>query len=341
MTEIFRIYTRPNHHIMQRRKFLRHTSKAALGLSALGLGFACSSSSKASTGDSAEMKAPTLMGIGDSKWFDISLAQWSLNKALFGGEMDNLDFAKVTRQEFGLGGMEYVSQFFKDKANDAKYLAEMNDRADSEGVKQLLIMIDREGNLGATDKTERMQAVDNHHKWVDAAKTLGCHSIRVNAAGEGTREEVAAAATEGLASLSEYAKTAGMNVIVENHGGYSSDGEWLSNVIKNTGMNNCGTLPDFGNFCIERSPDGCKNEYDRYKGVTELMPYAKAVSAKTNDFEADGLESHTDYEKILGIVKDHGYSGWIGIEYEGSNLAAKEGIRKTIDVLQRFGGRVA
>ncbi len=326
---------------MQRRKFLRTTSRAGLGLGLLGL-TACQSGNN----PAATTEAPPAVATPAELWFDISLAQWSLNKALFGGEMDNLDFARRAKEDFGISGIEYVNQFFKDKATDAAYLAQMNQRAADHGVKQLLIMIDGEGDLGSTDTALRTQAVNNHHKWVAAAATLGCHSIRVNAAGQGTREEVGAAATEGLRSLAEYAKKSDINVIVENHGGYSSDGSWLAKVIENTEMENCGTLPDFGNFCIERNDPqnyekGCKTEYDRYRGVRELMPYAFAVSAKTHDFGTDGMETNTDYVRMLQLVKDVGYKGWIGIEYEGSGIGADEGIRATKALLERAGRMVS
>ena len=325
---------------MQRRTFLSRSTKAGLGLGLLGtVGYlGCGSSPEAMAEETTD--ADIVPTAETPLWFDISLAQWSLNKALFAGEMDNLDFAKKAREDFGIGGIEYVNQFFKDKATDMDYLKQMKQRAMDHDVQSVLIMIDREGNLGDSDAKKRMEAVMNHHKWVDAAKFLGCHSIRVNAAGEGSREEVAKAAAEGLAKLSEYAQTAGLNVIVENHGGWSSDGSWLSGVIAATGMDNCGTLPDFGNFCIERSPDGCKTEYDRYQGVKELMPYAKAVSAKSHDFGPDGRETHSDYTKILKTVKDAGYTGWIGIEYEGSSLSADEGIRKTMALLEMAGREV-
>lgn len=328
---------------MQRRTFLRKSTRAGLGLGLLGtvgyLGCGSSPDSSAATDADAEEMATTDT-MESPLWFDISLAQWSLHKTLFAGDMDNLDFAQKTKQDFGLSGVEYVNQFFKDKATDMAYLKEMKLRADDNGVTSVLIMVDREGNLGDTDAKARALAVENHHKWVDAAKYLGCHSIRVNAAGKGTAEEVAAAATDGLGKLSEYAKTAGLNVIVENHGGYSSNGKWLSGVIAGTGMDNCGTLPDFGNFCIERSPDGCKEMYDRYMGIQELMPFAKAVSAKSHNFDADGWEKDSDYKRILKTVKDAGYAGWIGVEYEGSELSEEEGIRKTIELLKMAGRAV-
>lgn len=327
---------------MQRRSFLRTSSKAGLALGLLGTTglLSCGSGGSAEGDAVAEQPSPAPAAAPTSLWFDISLAQWSLHNTLFDGKMDNLDFAKVTRETFGLGGIEYVNQFFKDKATDMDYLKQMKQRADDNGVTSVLIMIDREGNLGDTDAKARAQAVENHHKWIDAAKFLGCHSIRVNAAGKGTAEEVGKAATEGLAKLSEYGKSQNINVIVENHGGYSSNGEWLSNVIKNTGMPNCGTLPDFGNFCITREGGKCIEEYDRYKGITELMPYAKSVSAKTHNFDTDGWEKDSDYKRILKTVKEAGYTGWIGVEYEGSDLSEEEGIKKTIELLKMAGAAV-
>ncbi len=197
-------------------------------------------------------------------------------------------------------------------------------------MKQLLIMIDGEGNLGDPDNAKRKTAVENHHKWAEAAKTLGCHSIRVNAGSSGTYEDQMKLAADGLRSLSEFAAKLGLNVIVENHGGLSSNGEWLAGVMKLVNLKNCGTLPDFGNFRIK---DG--EMYDRYKGVTELMPFAKAVSAKSHDFDDKGNEIHTDYFKMMKIVLAAGYSGYVGIEYEGSKLDEFAGIRATKALLER------
>ncbi|MEO1450908.1 MAG: TIM barrel protein, partial [Bacteroidota bacterium] len=234
-----------------------------------------------------------------------------------------------------------VNQFFKDKAEDAAYLAELNKITGDLGVTNVLIMIDGEGHLGDLDEAKRIKAVENHYKWVTAAKTLGCHSIRVNAAGEGSAEEVSAAAIDGLSRLSTFAAEGGMNVIVENHGGYSSDGTWLSGVISGVGMDNCGTLPDFGNFCITRTKDGCEKSYDRYQGTKDLMPFAKGVSAKSHDFNEAGDEIHTDYTQMLLIVKAAGYTGFIGIEYEGKDLGEYDGIRKTKELLQKVGAKLS
>ena len=270
----------------------------------------------------------------------LSLAEWSFNKDLFAKKMDNLDFAKKAA-ELGFEGVEYVNQFFPDKAKDMEYLAKMNQAASVAGVKSLLIMIDGEGDLGETDAKKRNEAVENHKKWVDAAVFLGCHSIRVNARGTGTEEEVANAAVEGLKSLSAYAAPKGINIIVENHGGYSSSGKWLTDVMAKVNLPNCGTLPDFGNFCIEREPGvdhgaKCIKEYDRYKGVEEMIVYAKALSAKSMDFDSTGNETTIDYARMIDIAKKAGYSGYIGVEYEGERLGEEAGVIATRDLIKKL-----
>ncbi|HWL10704.1 MAG TPA: sugar phosphate isomerase/epimerase family protein [Planctomicrobium sp.] len=271
--------------------------------------------------------------------FKISLAQWSLNRAFFGRserKLDPLDFAKIAKEEFGIEAIEYVNQFFKDKAKDTTYLTELKRRAADHGVRSLLIMVDGEGRLGDPDTGKRIQAVDNHKKWVEAALFLGCHSIRVNAASDGTWDEQLERAADGLALLTNFAEQHNMNVIVENHGGLSSNGKWLSSVIRRVDHPHCGTLPDFGNFRIK---DG--EVYDRYQGVDELMPYAKAVSAKTHDFDEEGNEVHTDYLRMMKIVLKHYYHGFVGIEYEGSKLDEFEGIRKSKALLERVRTQLA
>ena len=262
--------------------------------------------------------------------FEISLAEWSLHKMLFDKKLDHLDFAITAKKEFGIDAVEYVNQFFKDKAKDAAYLAELSKRAADAGVKQLLIMIDGEGNLGDPILKKRTEAVENHYKWVEAGKTLGCHSIRVNAGSAGSYEDQMFRAADGLRALSEFGAQHGLNVLVENHGGLSSNGAWLAGVMKQVNMKNCGTLPDFGNFQVKEG-----EWYDRYKGVTELMPFAKAVSAKSHDFDDKGNETATDYKKMMKIVLDAGYSGFVGVEYEGSRLDEFAGVRATKALLEK------
>jgi len=296
--------------IVNRRQFLATTGTAAAGLSL----------ATATQG---------LWAAEGEPMFKISLAEWSLHKTLFGKKLDHLDFAATTKS-YGIEAVEYVNQFFKDKAGDNKYLDEMNKRAKDAGVKQLLIMIDGEGAIGDPDSAKRAEAVANHHKWVEAAKYLGCHAVRVNAQSKGTPEEQMKLAAEGLSQLSEFAAIHGIDVIVENHGGLSSNGKWLSDTIAKVDLDNCGTLPDFGNFNL-----GGGKQYDRYQGVQELMPFAKAVSAKSHDFDAEGNETHTDYRKMMKIVLDAGYHGYVGIEYEGAKLPEPEGIKATKDLLEK------
>lgn len=275
--------------------------------------------------------------------YQISLAEWSLHNAIFSKKLDHLDFPAKTKS-FGIDIVEYVNtcffsktKTFKENAKDFNYLQQLLDRCNDNGVTSHLIMCDAEGDLGAADEKARAQTVDNHYKWVDAAKFLGCKSIRVNAGGKGTAQEVAKNAADGLARLSEFAAKVNINVIVENHGSYSSNGEWLSGVIKSVNMPNCGTLPDFGNFCITRKDyNSCEESYDRYKGVAELMPFAKGVSAKTNDFLPNGNEAVMDYKKLFKIVKKANFNGIIGIEYEGKALGEDEGIIATKKLIQKY-----
>ena len=293
---------------LSRRSFF-HT--AGLGLAAIA----------APSASAAQTKAPL---------FKISLAQWSLHKAFFAKKLDAMKFASIAKDDYGILAVEYVNQFYKDKKKDDGYLKDLKKVADDNGVTSVLIMCDGEGALGDADVSKRSQAVDNHKRWVEWAKFLGCHSIRVNAQSSGTYDEQIEHAADGLRKLTEFGATHKIHVIVENHGGLSSNGEWLAKVMKTVDLPGCGTLPDFGNFNL-----GNGKEYDRYKGVDELMPFAKGVSAKTHDFDDKGNETHTDYRKMMDIVvKKHKYNGFVGIEYEGGKIGEPEGIKATKKLLE-------
>ncbi len=316
-----------------RRKFLQQVA----GATAFGLFYsACVSHKKA-----ASSSPGSLAG-----FFEISLAEWSFHRALSANKMTNLDFPVIAKHQYAISVVEYVNQFFKDKAKDTNYLNELLKRCNDNGVKNHLIMIDGEGGLGDLDSAKRTQAIENHYKWVDAAKYLGCLTIRVNAFGEGNAEDVQKAAIDSLARLGEYASKQNINVIVENHGGYSSNGQWLATVMKTVNKPNVGILPDFGNFCIKREggqqwTGKCIEEYDRYKGVAEMMPYAKGASAKSYNFDADGNCIEIDYYRMLKIIKDSGFHGYIGIEYEGEKLSEEEGVRKTKALLEKVAASLA
>jgi L-ribulose-5-phosphate 3-epimerase len=310
-----------------RRKFIRNMAGIGAGVAASGL----------MPGLLAACNGPAPL------FFSISLAEWSLNRTLKRWDNDHytdatgdpLDFPIMARNLYGIDAVEYVNTFFFHKTGDQNFMTELKNRCDGEGVKSMLIMVDSEGDLGDPDEEQRTRAVQNHYKWVEAAKFLGCHSIRVNARSKGSWEEQMKLASEGLRSLCEFAEDYGLNVIVENHGGLSSNGKWLTGVMKMTDHPLCGTLPDFGNFRI--SPD---EEYDRYLGTEEMMPWAKGVSAKSYDFDDEGNETTIDYFRMLKIVKDAGYTGHIGIEYEGGRLSEADGIKATKALLEKAGATV-
>jgi sugar phosphate isomerase/epimerase len=300
--------------IIDRRDFIKQSAQTAATISLAAMTIGAGEPLVAST----------------KQLFKISLAQWSLHRALFKKELDNLDFAGKARFDFGIGAVEYVNQFFKDKAKDRAYLGEMLKRSRDNGIENRLIMCDDEGALGDPDDAKRRQAVENHYKWVEAAKYLGCKMIRVNAQSQGSYDEQMKLAADGLRRLTEFGAKAKIAVVVENHGGLSSNGQWLSGVMKMVNHPMCGTLPDFGNFSV-----GKDEEYDRYKGVTEMMPFAKAVSAKSHDFDERGEETHTDYHKMMKIVLDAKYNSFLGIEYEGDAMSEPDGVRATKKLLER------
>jgi L-ribulose-5-phosphate 3-epimerase len=321
--------TAPSNHVTDRRTFLRHTMSLSLVTPVIFF----------SSGEATPTHATPIEhledGMSTDTWFRISLAQWSLHRMLRADELDPMDFPSFTRKQFGINAVEYVNSFYKDRAKDPAFPAELRSRAEDAGVESLLIMIDGEGALGAPDPAERELAIDNHRRWLEIAKALGCHSIRVNAISAGTPDEQLALCAKGMSSLLVHADALNMNVLIENHGGNSSNGAWLSNLMQTVDNPRFGTLPDFGNFMLDYDT---KEQYDRYLGMTELMPYAKAVSAKSHAFDEHGTETGTSYERTLGIVKNAGYRGWIGIEYEGDVHDETRGIEFTRDLLLRHGG---
>jgi len=307
---------------MSRRLFLESTVASGALLS-LGSSLALAADP---TGKPAAGK------IGD---FKISLAEWSLHKALFARKINNIDFPKIAREEYGIEGVEFVNQFFKDKAHDSAYLKDLKTRANDAGVTCVLIMIDGEGNLSDEKAEARMKAVENHKQWVDAAASLGCHAIRVNTSGKPYTPTDVGPVSEACGLLAEYGAKNGIEVIVENHGGPSSNPDALLAVMKAVGKPTFGTLPDYGNF-----PQDAKGNYtiDVYDAIARMMPYAKGVSAKSYDFDESGKETKLDFARILKIVTDAGYKGFVGIEYEGSRLGEPEGIRATKKLLESLRG---
>ena len=332
---------------MNRRKFVNHSTKAGIALTLLGA-HACKQTKKE---EESETVAEEEVAV--EPFFKLSLAQWSINKMIRFDGTDPYTFAEKAKA-WGFSGLEYVSQLYSkeleaDNYSEAamkNFIDKSNAEAKKYGLENVLIMVDGQGDLAAADEAERKAAAENHHKWVDAAAAMGCHSIRVNLNGVQEPEAWKAASVDGLTQLSTYAKDKNINIIVENHGGLSSNAALLAEVMATVNMSNCGTLPDFGNFCIKRE-DGsyydskCIEEYDKYQGVTELMPYAKAVSAKSYDFDDNGDETKIDFSKMIKIVKDAGYTGYVGVEYEGGNLSENDGILATKNLLVKLGKEMA
>jgi len=288
-----------------------------------------------------ENKGKTRFSAMEKKKFNISLAEWSLRDWLNSGKISNLEFPATAKNVFGINAVEYVSRFFNGKESDSNYLKELKQRSEDVNVENVLIMVDMwgpEGALASPDARKRKEAAQNHYKWVDAAKYLGCHAIRVNASGyeDAGYEDSKNYFVDGLQQLVAYGKSNQINILVENHGGYSSNGKWLAEVMQEVNDPNCGTLPDFGNFRISKEQGIF---YDPLIGLSELMPYAKGISAKANQFDANGNETTIDYPKMMQIVKTAGFKGYIGIEWGGggyTNMEPEEGIKATKDIITKL-----
>lgn len=311
---------------MERRKFLRNLAWSSAAISASSL-LAVDPYNKRS-----------LFQTG-SKPLRISLAQWSLHRQFFAGDLDARDFAAIAVNTYGIKAVEYVNGFYVDSAQDEKFWQNMRERADQSGAESLLIMVDDEGDLGDANQNTRQTAVENHYKWVNAAKILGCHSVRVNAFGDSDREIFRASIIDGMSRLTDYAAQENINIIIENHGLFSSDAKLITEIVKTVNKPNFGTFPDFGNWCLSAKWGSTQNEcdrvYDRYQGVAEFLPYAKAVSAKSYNFNEQGEDRIIDYYKMLEIVKESDYEGYIGIEYEGVELPEHEGILATKALMEK------
>ena len=290
-------------------------------------------------GATALASAPLWSVKPPSKKLKISLAQWSLHRSFNNGELDPVDFAAITKNTYHLDAVEYVNEFYTDYASDERFWMKMNSRASGVDVKSLIMMVDDEGDLGTANDKTRRTSVENHFKWVNAASILGCHSVRVNAFGEDQKAAYRTAIVDGMGQLAEYAAQSNINIVIENHGLFSSDAALIAGIVKEINRPNFGTLPDFGNWCLSAkwgtTQGDCNQVYDRYQGVKELLPYAKAVSAKSYNFNEKGEDTKIDYYKMLKIVKESKYDGYIGIEYEGEILGEHEGILTTKALMEK------
>jgi len=302
---------------MKRRIFIRNSAMGATALATMPL-ISCGSQEKA---------------------LQISLAQWSLHRSFEDGTLDSVNFASIAMEKYGIDAVEFVNSLYPDKGGDEAFWNSMKTRSADAGVKNLVMMVDDEGDLGAASENERLQSVENHYKWVHAAKLLGCHTMRVNAFGDADREIYRLAIMDGMSRLADYAAKSDINIVIENHGLFSSDAALIAGIIKEVNRPNFGTFPDFGNWCLSAkwgtTQGDCEKVYDRYKGVAELLPYAKAVSAKSYNFNEQGEDTKIDYYKMMKIVKESDYNGYIGIEYEGMEKSEHEGILITKELMKK------
>lgn len=290
-------------------------------------------------GATALTAAPFFACSPQEKTLQISLAQWSLHRSFWDGALDPVSFASIAMEKYEIDAVEYVNGLYPEKGADEAFWISMKTRSSDAGVKNLVMMVDDEGDLGAASEKERLQSVENHYKWVHAAKLLGCHTMRVNAFGDADREIYRRAIMDGMSRLADYAAKSDINVVIENHGLFSSDGALIAGIIKEVNRPNFGAFPDFGNWCLSAkwgtTQGDCDKEYDRYKGVAELLPYAKAVSAKSYNFNEQGEDTKIDYYKMMKIVKESDYNGYIGIEYEGMEKSEHEGILITKELMKK------
>jgi sugar phosphate isomerase/epimerase len=303
---------------------------------------------KSFLGAGALILAPSLERCSaNNSGLKISLAEWSLHRAIEAGKIDHLDFPSIAKKDYDISAVEYVNGLFggkkmefKDAGKNSAYLNELLKRSKDAGVFNHLIMVDDEGPLALPDDKVRLVAVDDHKKWIEAAKFLGCLAVRVNLFGDGSPEAKKTAAIDSLSRLGDFAKTMDINIVAENHGHESSNGAWVADIMKQVNRSNVGTLPDFGNFCLSQdwgsTQEGCDKAYDRYLGVKEMLPFAKGVSAKSYDFDSNGEQPKIDYKKMIEIVKASGFKGYIGIEFEGNTQPEEEGIRKTKLLLEKY-----
>jgi len=293
--------------------------------------------SKAAMGTAALAAAPVIGGSPDQKELQISLAQWSLHKSFNDGTLNPVDFAAIAMEKYGIHAVEYVNNFYRDRVADETFWNQMKSRSSDAGVKNWVMMVDDEGDLGTADKNERLQSVENHYKWIHAANLLGCRTMRVNAFGDPDREVYRASIMDAMATLADYAAQSELNIVIENHGLFSSDAELIAGIIKEVNRPNFGSLPDFGNWCLSAkwgtTQGECDEAYNRYKGVAEMLPYAKAVSAKSYNFNERGEDTKIDYYRMMKMVKESDYNGFTGIEYEGEEKSEHEGILLTKDLM--------
>lgn len=278
--------------------------------------------------------------VGDSSaddWWEVFERQLRTSPAgILRGPRDPMDFPRLARDAYGLEAIELeASLHYAHVRNDA-YFARLRQQCDASGVRCVVISNMWEGNL-ASLQGQPEQTARNYHRWVDIAAIMGCRLLTVNVnARRGNRDLLAARAAEGLVALTSYSGPRGITVLVENHGWYSAYPPWLVGIMETVNSPFCKLSVDLGNFCTRWDSGQCvEQQYDPYEGVALMMPHARHVSAKMLGFDERGNDVRTDYVRMLRIIRDAGYQGYIGIEYAGDQLSPDHGIRASLALLRR------
>ena len=330
----------------KRRNFIQTTIAASLGIPLMG----------------SNLISDSLLNDQNIK---ISLQCYSFASSLFTKKMNIIDFPKIVREDFNIDAAEYWNRPMVEKRRDSNFIRELNKRTNDYGLENTFMLVDlinfqtgESKSLCSRDKIERNFAIEEHKEWIEFSKAIGCKGIRVNLWSDNmTRSEVKSISQDSLGELLEFSNKINMSIVIENHGGYTSDAKWLIDLIKSINHPKLGTLPDFGtrNFCIKRAPktesgifgSQCVDQYDKYKGVKEMLPYAKGISAKSHTFNNDGEEMSTDYKKMINLIKASGFNDYIAIEYEGAIMAlyakgnskflsSHEGILATKKLIEKY-----
>jgi sugar phosphate isomerase/epimerase len=218
----------------------------------------------------------------------------------------------ILRDKLGITALEHVNQFFE--APTLTYLAKLKKACTDAGVQSTILMVDGEGGTASPDLAERKRAANAHRKWFDAAHELGCYAVRCNVYGGAAEwkndKDLVSRAAETMGMMLDYAKGSGVDLIVENHGGASSDPDVLVALVKKVNHPNFGLLCDLGNW---------NKGDDRYANVKKILPYARGLSVKGT--WGASVDPAFDAEKLVKIALDGGYSGWWGLEVTPPRLA--------------------